>query len=139
MIAPAVFWIENVIAQAKPVVLGLPPERERVNRRCRAGREQMNRVGVALGFKKLPDSLDLHESSRQRLHVFHVVKQLQRFGVALAQQLFEIALETEMPPEEHERIDVTPDLAKTRNIAELAVQIRRRRNGNIRAHFRTSR
>ena len=54
VIAPAVVGIQNVVAQAQAVFAALPAEVERVDRRCAAGREQVDRVAVALGFEELP-------------------------------------------------------------------------------------
>ena len=62
VIAAAVFRLEDVIAQAEAVLAPLPAELERVDGRLAAGREQVDRVAVALGLEELPDRLHLHEA-----------------------------------------------------------------------------
>ena len=132
MIAPAVLGIEDVVAQAQAVVAALPAEAEGVDGRRAAGREQVDRVAVALGFEELPDRLHLHEARGFLLHLFHVVEQFQRLLVVLRQRLLEIALVAQVPAVEHERIDVAPHLGQVRHVAHLAVQIGRGRNRNDR-------
>ena len=104
-----------------------------------AGREQVNGIAVALGFEELPDRADLHELRGFRFHFFDIVEKLQRFRIALGQQFFEIALESEMPAVEHERIDVAPDFGQIRDVAHAAVEIGRGGIGMIGAHLGAAR
>src|SRR5579871_2835734 len=110
MIAPAIFGIQNVVAQAQTIRLWLAPKPEYVQRPFRPGSEQLNGVAIAFRLEKLPERLHSHELCRFCLHGLDIMKQLERLCVALSQQLFEIALEAEVPPVQHVRIDIAPDL-----------------------------
>ena len=63
----------------------------------------------------------------------------QRFGIALGQQFFEIAFESQVPAVQHERIDVAPHLRQIRDLAHAAVEIGRGGNRNIGANFGAAR
>ena len=139
MIAAAFLGVQNVIAEAQAIGARLAAEPECVDRRCGARREQVDGVAVALGFEELPDRFHLHESRGFRLHFLDIVEQLQRLRIALGQQLFEIALEPEMPPVKHVGIDVAPDLGQIRHVADAAVEVRRGGNRDVGAHLRASR
>ena len=82
-------------------------------------RKQMDRVAVALGFKELPNRLHLHELRGFVLYLFHHSSQFERLALALRQILLEVAFVTEMASEEHEGVDVAPDLGKLRHIAHF--------------------
>src|SRR5215475_3072117 len=97
MIAPALVRVENVVAQAEPVVLRLPAELERVQRAGRARGEQVDGVAVALGLEELPHGSRAHELERLGLDFFDVVIQLQSLRIALRQKPFEVTLESEVP------------------------------------------
>ena len=95
----------------------------------------MDGVACALGLEELPHGFHLHELRGfvfQRLE--HVV-QLERLLVVLCQVLFEVAFVTQVAPVKHVRVNVAPDLGKLRHIADFAVQIGCRRDGQIRADF----
>ena len=54
------------------------------------------------------------------------------------QILLKVALIPQVPPIQHERIDVAPNLGKLRNVADPAIEIWRARNRDIRADFRAT-
>ena len=55
------------------------------------------------------------------------------------QPLLEAPLVSQMPPIQHERIDVAPHFGQIRHRSHTPVQIRRRRNRHIHPHLRTPR
>src|SRR5271156_4774490 len=73
VIASAFFRIENVIAQAESIGLGLAAEPERVQRRFRSRREKMDRISIALGLEKLPNAARLHPSREILFYFFGLV------------------------------------------------------------------
>src|SRR5437868_2781630 len=107
---PRPLRVQDVIAEAQPVGLRLPPELERVQRRRRARSEQVNRVSVTLRLEEPPNGANLQKLSGPLLHFLDLMEQLQRFRLALDESLLEISLVSEMPSIQHERVDVTPHL-----------------------------
>ena len=75
------------------------------------------------GFEELPDRANLHEFGGFSLNLFHAFEKLDRFGFALGEAFFEIALETQVAAIEHEGIDVAPDFAQIRDVADFAVEM----------------
>ena len=49
--------------------------------------------------------------------------------------LLKIPLVAQVPPVEHVRVDIAPQLGKLRNVAHLTIEIGRGRNGHIGADF----
>src|SRR5713226_4293375 len=93
----------------------------------------MDRVALALGLEELPDRAHLHELRGFLLQLLDAVEKLDGLLVVLRQAPLEIPFETEMAAVEHGRIDVAPDLGQIRDGADLAIEIRRRRNRYVAA------
>src|SRR6202007_2171897 len=71
VIALAVLGREDIIAEAEKIAEALALEIESVQRRCRTGREKMQRVAFGFGFEKLPDGANLHEFGSFVSYFFH--------------------------------------------------------------------
>src|SRR5690349_20748604 len=138
VVAMSIHGIENVITEAETIRFCLTPEVECLDRRFAFRPEQVDRVSVALGFEELPNGANFHPRGHLMLHFLHVVKQFESLRIARCQKLFKIALEAEMPPVEHERVDIAPDLGQMRYRAHAPIEIRRGRNGKGRANPRTA-
>ena len=124
VVALAIWPGKDVIAQAKTIRPRLPAEVKGMNRvRC-AGREKMNGIAVALGLEELPDRLYLHELGGFGFSSSTMLYSSRALAFALREVLLEVAFIPEMPAEEHERIDVAPELGQLRHIAHFAVEIR---------------
>ena len=136
MVAMSVRRLEHIVAQAETIPSRLPSEVERVQRLVCAGREQVNRVAVALSLEELPHSADFHPRQGIFLHGFHRMVQVQRLLFTLQQLLLEIPLVAHVPTIEHVRVDVTPDLRQLRQCSDAAVKVGNRRYGNIRTNLR---
>jgi hypothetical protein len=128
VIAAAILRVQDVIAEAEAIRLGLAGKVERMQRRSGTGGEQMDRIAFALRLKELPHRADLHEAGSFTLHFLYLLEQIEGFRVALGQEFFEVALEAQMPAVEHEGVDVAPDLVQVRDIAHAAVEVRNGRN-----------
>src|ERR1700731_3798176 len=119
MVALPFFRSENIVAQAQKVADALPLESKCLPWFGTPGREQMHRVAFRLPIEKLPNGAHFHERGRFGLHFTHAVEEFQSLGVALCQPLLEIALEAQVLPEEHEWINVAPNLAQVGHQAYL--------------------
>ena len=82
---------------------------------------------------------NFHELRGFALHLFHVVEKLERARVAIGERLFEIAAEAEMSSEEHEGIDVAPELVQIRDVAHFAIEVRDRRESAMSVRTRGER
>ena len=76
----------------------------------------MQRVAVALDFKKLPNSANLHELCGFKFYFFDIVEKLKSLWISGRQASIEtaFAFEAEMTTVEHDRVDVAPDLSEIR-------------------------
>src|SRR5260370_701585 len=139
MIAAALFGVENIIAEAQSMGAWLAAELEYVERAFATGREELNRIAVALSFEESPDCFHLHEERGLGFHGLDVVEQAERLRIALGQELFEIAFESEMTAVEHVGIDVAPDFGQVGDVADAPVEIGGGRDGDVRTHPRATR
>ncbi len=128
MVALAVLRRHHVIAQAEEITLPLPLEAESMQRFLRARSEQAQGIHFRLGLEELPDSTNLHELRRFAFHFLHALVQLDRFRFARSKVFFEISPISHVSSIEHERVDVTPDLAQVGHQPHLAVESRNARN-----------
>ena len=110
---------DDVVAQAQAVLPPLPSEVESMDRTLPARREQVDRVAVALRFEELPDRFHLHELRGLLFDLFHALEKRQRLLVVSARSFSKLPLYPEVPPVEHVRIDVAPDLGELRHVAHL--------------------
>src|SRR5437588_3546464 len=121
VIAAAFFGFQDVVAEGKPIGARLTSKAKSMQGTRGARLEQMNGVAIALRFEELPDGFRFHEAGGFGLHLLDVVEKLQRLSIALGQQLFEIALESEMAAVKHEGIDIAPHFGQIWNVADAAV------------------
>ena len=90
------------------------------------GGEKFDFVAAGNCFKELPDGFDFHELLGFGFHFFDGVVEFQRFGIARGECALKIAFETEVPDEQHLRVDVAPDFSEVRDRDDFPVGIWRR-------------
>ena len=135
VVPPSLFGAQEIVAQAKAVFAALASETEGRDGRVAAGSEQVNGIAVPLGFEELPYRSHLHEAYGFLLYFFYLLVERQGFLLALSQGLFKIAFVAEMAAVEHVGIDIAPQLGQIGDLADAAVEIWRRGNGDVGADF----
>src|SRR5260370_14312754 len=110
MIALAVLRWQDIVAKTQLVSHRLALKMKCVDGRCITWRKERDGIAAAFRFEELPHRANLHEG-RFLLYLFHVLVQFERARISFRQRLLEISPETQMAPEEHVRIHVTPHLA----------------------------
>src|SRR5260370_26862980 len=128
MVALRVLRRQHIITQAEKISLPLPRKSERVQRLFFSRPKELQGVALRFRFEKLPNGANLHELGRFLLHFFHLFEEFDSLRIALRQTFLEVTSKTHVPPEKHERVDVTPHFAQIWDQPHFAIQALHRWN-----------